>query len=73
MTLEDLRILGARHDRAARNVVAIATNIAEAVADGGELPEEMRQAYIRARAECIAAKGDLAKALEDEFEDAIYG
>lgn len=73
MTLEDLRILCARHDRAARNYVAIATNIAEAVADGGELPEEMRQAYIRARAECIAVKGDLAKALEDAFEDALYG
>ena len=73
MTMEDLRILGARHDRAASKVVAIATNIAEAVADGGELPEEMRQAYIRARAECIAAKGDLAKALEDAFDDAIYG
>lgn len=73
MTLEDLRILGARHDRAASKVVAIATNIAEAVADGGELPEEMRQAYIRARAECIAAKGDLAKALEYAFDDALYG
>lgn len=73
MTMEDLRILGARHDRAARKVVAIATNIAEAVADGGELPDEMRQAYIRARAECIAANGDLAKALEDAFEDALYG
>lgn len=73
MTMEDLRILGARHDRAARKVVAIATNIAEAVADGGELPEEMRQAYIRSRAECISAKGDLAKALDEAFEDALYG
>ena len=73
MTMEDLKALEREHEAAVRDVQNLAVNILDYVMDGGELTAEQRTAYCEAKERAMRVKSDLAKALETEFNDVIYG
>ena len=73
MSMEDLKILEAEHDRAVREVQNVAVNIAEKVVAGEEVPEAMRLVYRAAKGRVLRVKADLARALENEFDTVLRG
>lgn len=73
MTMEDLKALEREHEAAVRDVQNLAVNILDYVMDGGEIAAEQRTAYGEAKERVMRVKSDLAKALETEFNDVIYG
>lgn len=73
MSLEDMKILEAEHDRAVREVQNVAVNIAEKVVAGEEVPEAMILVYRAKKGRVLRVKADLARALENEFETVLRG
>ena len=73
MMMEDMKALEREHESAVRDVQNLAVNILDYVMDGGEITAEQRTAYGEAKERVMRVKSDLAKALETEFNDVIYG
>ena len=73
MTIEDMKILERKHEMAVQKLQNLATNIVDFLMAGGEFTTAQQLAYREAKRQVMRIKRDLAKALEDEFEDALYG
>lgn len=73
MTIEDMKILERKHDRAVQDVQNLAVNIVDFLMAGGNLTTAQMLAYRDAKKNVMRIKRDLAKALENEFEGVLHG
>lgn len=73
MTMDDLRMLERAHENAVRDLQNLAVNIVERVLLGKDPSDAQILAYESKKKKVMAIKADLARAMNDEFEDVLNG
>lgn len=73
MTFKDLEIMEKDHSLAAEKVKNFCVSVVDAMAVGDKLTKAQYDEYALLKADCIKKKAELAKMLDAEFEDVIYG
>lgn len=73
MTMDDLRMLERAHENAVRDLQNLAVNIVERVLLGKDPSDAQILAYESKKKMVMAIKADLARAMNEEFEDVLNG
>lgn len=73
MTMEDLKALERAHENAVRDLQNLAVIIVESVLLGKNPSDAQILAYESKKKKVMDINADLAKALDTEFNDVIYG
>ena len=73
MTMDDLRMLERAHENAVRDLQNLAVNIVERVLLGKNPSDAQILAYESKRKKVMAINADLARAMNEEFEDVLNG
>lgn len=73
MTMDDLRMLERAHENAVRDLQNLAVNIVERVLLGKNPSDAQILAYELKKQKVMSIKADLARAMNEEFEDVLNG
>ena len=73
MTMDDLRMLERAHENAVRDLQNLAVNIVERVLLGKNPSDAQILAYESKKKKVMAINADLARAMNEEFEDVLNG